>query len=111
MAEYIERKDAIKEIFEMYEREFPTASGVLDEFATRLVPQTLKNLPAADVTPVVHGRWIRTVPHDRESSVMCSVCGETFDYIDGVCHLVRKNVLPPYCPACGAKMDGDKEAT
>lgn len=60
--------------------------------------------PAADVAPVVHGRWV----HDGrriESGIdwcHCSECGKS----DNFC--TRTN----YCPNCGAKMDGgaDHEA-
>lgn len=53
MAEYIERQAAIKELRETYEYEYPTASGAFDEYATRIVPNVLRNLPPADVRPVV----------------------------------------------------------
>lgn len=66
----------------------------------------LHDMPTADVEPVVRGWWVRKNRHDKESSVICSVCGRTFDYIDGVCYLVSGSELPFFCPACGAKMDG-----
>lgn len=53
MAEYIDRKAAIKQLRDVYEYDFPTASGVFDEFATKIVPRVLKSIPAADVVPVV----------------------------------------------------------
>lgn len=53
MPEYIERSKAIKEINDAYEYEYPTASGAFDEFATTVVPNVLRNLPAADVVEVV----------------------------------------------------------
>ena len=63
-------------------------------------------IPAADVVPVRHGRWIN-ICGDRESPRQCSVCLQDFDYIDGICYLVSGQRLPQYCPNCGAKMDGD----
>ena len=56
MAEYIEKNKAIKELYEVYDYEFPTASGGFDEYARMIVPNTIKNMPAADVAPVRHGR-------------------------------------------------------
>ena len=56
------------------------------------------NLPAADVAPVVHGRWISKNPHGYEWAFFCSNC----DYVDGYPFKDRHN----YCPNCGAKMDG-----
>ena len=52
MAEYIERKKAIKELGNAYEYEYPTANGAFDEFATTIVPNILKNIPAANVADV-----------------------------------------------------------
>jgi ribosomal protein L37AE/L43A len=58
------------------------------------------NLPAIDAAPVVHGRW---TPADE----YCPVCGESkFKGLDAD---IWADWFPPYCPNCGAKMDGDKE--
>lgn len=56
MAEYIDRKAAIKQLRDVYEYDFPTASGVFDEFATKIVPRVLKSIPAADVVPASQER-------------------------------------------------------
>ena len=57
----------------------------------------IRKLPAADVAPVVHGKW-----GDNGIAgsmlVKCSVCG--FD--------CGANSFS-YCPNCGAKMDGGNE--
>ena len=50
----------------------------------------VKAIPAADVAPVVHGEWI-----DRDGKTWCSRCDAS-----------NKQYKPPYCPHCGAKMDG-----
>ena len=55
MAEYISREEAIKGLREVYENEYPTASGDFDEYASHDVPNVLRNMPAADVQPV---KWI-----------------------------------------------------
>ena len=55
----------------------------------------IDSMPAADVAPVVHGRWIKDIP-------MGYRCSRS----DCRCLSVCKT---PYCPKCGAKMDG-KEA-
>ena len=52
MAEYISREKAIKELREVYENEYPTASGDFDEYASHDVPNVLRNIPAADVQPI-----------------------------------------------------------
>ena len=54
-----------------------------------------KSVPAADVAPVRHGRWI-----ELSRTSKCSECGfETGRYEPS-----RR-----YCPECGAKMDGKDE--
>ena len=62
-------------------------------------------IPAADVAPVVHGRWIsweeagNFVPSpDRHE---CSVCHDAAQVLVNGFEL-----LSDYCPNCGAKMDG-----
>ena len=78
MTDYIERDAAIKAIDEAY----PTDCWGIVE---------LKQLPAADVKPVVRGRNV------SDSGFMCSVC--TFGDFGGF-----HGYKPHYCPNCGAKM-------
>lgn len=91
MAEYIDR-DAIYKAFanactDVLER----ASEIyyIAGFSYEHVIEILDNIPAADVAPVVHGRWKRYGRNLGE----CSNCGEIVN--------IRYN----YCPNCGAKMD------
>ena len=59
-------------------------------------------MPAADVAPVRHGRWIYH-PDDLfpgDSTQECSCCHEE-EYLT----LYNEN----YCPNCGAKMDGGSD--
>ena len=62
-----------------------------------------ENLPAADVAPVVHGRWeyIQQTLNTL-SQLRCSFCGwwSLDPSIDGAYN---------YCPNCGAKMNGGIE--
>ena len=59
----------------------------------------IKDAPAADVAPVVHGQWVwKQFPipwgdSDLDVYTVCSVCG--------CCSPGESN----YCPNCGAKMD------
>lgn len=63
----------------------------------------LKDLPAADVAEVKHGKWLVTDSFDHHKTPIyrCSVCRrEVADsYIN----------LHEHCLRCGAKMDGGKE--
>lgn len=93
MTEYIEKNKAIKELYEVYNYEFPTASGGFDEYARMIVPNTIKNMPAADVAPVRHGRWEKTA----DGAALCTAC--------------KRKMNPSqygyaFCSLCGAKMDG-----
>ena len=97
MDEYIEKNKAIKELYEVYDYEFPTASGGFDEYARMIVPNTIKNMPAADVAPVRHGRWVEKEKYTFGIMYDCSLCEDR----------ILDNGHPwNYCPNCGAKMDG-----
>lgn len=56
----------------------------------------IENFPAADVTPVVHGKWI-TDGDGYHWTYNCSICA----WKDGYPFNERHN----FCPNCGAKMD------
>lgn len=96
MDEYISRKDAIKELHDVYEYEYPTASGDFDEYANHDVPNVLRNIPTADVQPVKHGRWVECC---NELDKKCSCC----DKVHGTIY-----EREPFCPNCGARMDGEQ---
>ena len=104
MDEYISREEAIKELREVYENEYPTASGDFDEYASHDVPNVLRNIPAADAQPVKRGRWIDIYEwaemHDSRPSGMCTYywCSE--------CEKEQEK-KSDFCPNCGARMDGD----
>lgn len=103
MAEYIERAAIM---------EFPIRKDHCDKehanehfiFGIESVLEYVENLPAADVAPVVHGRWIR--PHWKNSDYCCdcSECGGEAMHRD---YQWDKNGIYPICPNCGARMDGD----
>lgn len=93
MADYIEREAARLAVMR---------AGYIEN----ILP-TLEAVPAADVAPVVHGRWIDAYGEDTVGMVngvpwsdcTCSVCGE---------HLTGSGEYPAkgnYCPNCGAKME------
>lgn len=55
---------------------------------------------AADVAPVVHGRW-------EIGNPFCPVCGK--DKFAGLDADIWCDWLPDYCPNCGASMDACAE--
>ena len=60
--------------------------------------EALENLPSADVAPVVHGEWVEAARSDNDW--ICSVCGGLLWWCG-----VTEDVLPAFCPNCGALMD------
>ena len=104
MSEYIELEVVLNAItadgFEHF-------SGCLSSSEVRLIElmrDSVSEIPVSDVAPVVRGRWVK---HNVDGTDMfgeptkivfacnCSVCG-----LDG-----RSET--PYCPNCGARMDGE----
>lgn len=59
--------------------------------------EAIKAVPAADVAPVVHGRWIAD-GDGYHWTYNCSICA----WKDGYPFNERHN----FCPNCGARMDG-----
>lgn len=60
--------------------------------------QLLDEVPAADVAPVVHGRWVPFHSEVAGDIQYCSACEIGFA------------AKTDYCPHCGAKMDGGDNA-
>lgn len=64
--------------------------------------------PTVDAVPVVHGRW-KAVTEDMVTyKRICSCCGKEapYDMRDEDPLSEGYYMLYPYCPMCGAKMDG-----
>ena len=63
-------------------------------------------IPAADVAPVLHGRWIIGVDDD-DFDVKCSKCEWTDIFeVAGIDAVERIAKTMHYCLNCGAKMAG-----
>lgn len=92
MSEYIEREAAEDAAGEAY------LKGLNPEWAVR-------DVPTADVVPVVHGKWIR--PHWKNSDYCCdcSECGGEAMHRE---YQWNKKGIYPICPNCGAKMGGER---
>ena len=97
MAEYIKREaflraleNADPDVYEDY------GDGTVDwGFGRKNIQDMITGIPAADVAPVVNGRWI-----EGSLIITCSECKRGYNLIAKYTH---------YCPNCGAKMDGDAE--
>ena len=57
----------------------------------------------ADVAPVVYGRW------EMRPTGMATDTGLEYKAYCTVCNEPNKQYQPPFCPNCGAKMDGGNE--
>ncbi len=79
MAEYIDREKA---------------KSLLHIEYAYAAEQLLDEIPADDVAPVVHGRWVPFHSEAAGDIQYCSACEIGFD------------AKTDYCPHCGAKMDG-----
>ena len=78
--------------------------GVDDGMFTNGFQQVVDEQPTIDAVPVVHGEWI-IKPHGTYGQLraFCSACGKH----SGIGGIVS-NQKKPYCPNCGAKMDGEQ---
>lgn len=61
--------------------------------------KTLETIPAADVAPVAHSRWIKTA-----DGAECEICGR-----EAVYQIVDDHwEYEPFCPHCGSIMDNKR---
>lgn len=96
MAEYIERETMIQAIRE-YKGLFQYSPSTNHMILKMEAEDVARDLEAADVAPVVHGRWILRKEPDGRLCFGCSNCGKSENK-----HTVIKG---KYCWSCGAKMD------
>lgn len=95
MAEYINREAAIRALL----NDAPEQVSYSREDAA----DCIRYMPAADVAPVVHGRWIGATLCGNDNC-KCSECGSWHNI-----HVnLRGKIMQKYCPNCGARMDGGK---
>lgn len=100
MAEYIKREAAIKA---MEKADYTLIANDADSCKADYLREIIESVPAADVVPVVHGRWIW---HEEEFEYECSACHCRFDYNHMFEIFDHGFQYANYCPNCGAKMDG-----
>lgn len=101
MTDYISREALKEEVRRL-------STHYLNEWDTLGVLASVDRIPAADVRPVVHGKWEETEMScwDGDIAWVCSVCGEPWTLIDGTPAENNMN----FCPNCGAQMsDRDGE--
>ena len=90
MSEYIER--------ETLRSDFLACNKNSSKWTPQRVNALIYRQPtAADVAPVVHGRWI-----EGFDEIKCSVCRREWSYCDNDTNTFN------YCPNCGAMMAGSE---
>ena len=89
MAEYINRERARFEA----KRYFKNMDKIQED-----LDMLFCMLPAENVAPVRHGRWIEQEKYTFGVLYDCSICGN---------RILDTGHSWNYCPNCGAKMDGD----
>ncbi len=87
MAEYIEREAVLWAMSDYFHKTDPDGE---EQIGVLKMHRLVRKHPAADVAPVVHGRWKQGAYH-----FYCSEC------------FVECRDKVPYCPNCGARMDGE----
>lgn len=95
MAEYINREAAIRALLNDAQEQV--------SYSREDAADCIRYMDAADVAPVVHGRWIYIGKYgEYECSVCHGIDTDCSDYYSS--HVVTEQ---DYCPNCGARMDGD----
>lgn len=92
MTEYIEREEAIEAAKHAW------GKGIEPS-------QYMEIIPAADVEPVRHGRWIK----ESDGGTRCSVCNKRVRDVTGGWDEPVDLSDMPYCPKCGARMDEEED--
>lgn len=108
MAEYIEREAVLQFAFNACAEcmdacaEFDGINPDCHQCMLEGVKLNLRDMRAADVAPIRHGRWI----YNEKSMVVCSICGNVVAFVS---YPENKWKFGHYCPNCGAKMDKEED--
>ena len=90
MAEYIDREAVVDAVIDIY-YDTPEINLTAEKFEA-----AINGIPAADVAPVRHGRWVEKEKYTFGIMYDCSLCENR----------ILDNGHPwNYCPNCGAKME------
>ena len=103
MAEYIEKTQLLEKLKHRVstddDSKFATGFIKGTNEALGIIEEWIASIPAADVAPVVHGRWVY---HNFDT--ICSECRKSAIFDEW-----ENQAETKFCPHCGAKMDIDEE--
>ena len=102
MAEYIEKAAVEKFIEDGLNN--PNKNKAFGHDAIEIMAE-IHYMPAADVAPVRHGRWLTTDAYPHH--LYCSVCYKT--YAKNAKWVNELDLPTNYCPNCGARMGKEDE--
>ena len=98
MPEYISREKTLALLKNLGSRDYRREKGTIQD-AIKMISSS-EYTPTADVAPVRHGRW--ETRYRSGTTVSKGV-------VSGCCDMWN-GWKTPYCPNCGAKMDGETES-
>ena len=91
--EYISREKTLTLLKSLGSRDYRREKGTIQD-AIKMISSSAYT-PAADVAPVVHGKWL-----EEDGAQICSNCGEEHCWDE---------YRATFCDNCGARMDGAAE--
>ncbi len=89
MGDYIERKAVLNAYDAVQRKNGPWRFETL-----------IESVPAADVRPVVRGRWIKQDDDPLDGNFYCSACNSRIDIATGLETPIDRGLF--FCPNCGA---------
>ena len=94
MAEYIDKKEAMRRLEAAYDGSVAVHGDNDNLFADGIdyAMDIIGNIKAADAVPALYGEWIYSCDTDEPR---CSECGNS----------ATDGIITPYCPHCGANME------
>ena len=103
MAEYIEREAVYEKAY--WHGEHPDVGNPFPDGVDAIDIKDVDAIPAADVAPVRHGRWIEPQRlYYGAKQYECSLC---YSDIFWKKHSITEKY--PHCPNCGCRMDGGND--
>lgn len=105
MSTYIDKNTLYGKVDDLIHQAGEKGESITLEILARKIVPLIVSIPAQDVQPVTHAKWMECAKYNPTSIFSiyeCSICGKTIRVYEG--HRDWN-----YCPHCGAKMDADEK--